>query len=323
MTFLAPTWLLLLLAVAALVAVYVLLQRRRRHYAARFTNLELLASIAPKRPGWRRHVSAAAAALGLAALVLALARPARDERVPRDEATVMLVVDVSASMTADDVAPTRLDAAKTAAADFVEGLPDGFQVGLIAFDGDAQVLATPTTDHTAVNAALARIEPGPGTATGDAVNLALDTIAAAQQQSTLTSTTTDAAEPNEATIVLLSDGATTAGEPLDTAAQAAADAGVPVTTIAYGTADGTVTLDGEIVAVPADEAAMELVAETTDGSFFTAASADELDEVYDDIQSRIGFTIEQREIGRTFVGVAVVALIAAVATSMLWAARFL
>jgi Ca-activated chloride channel homolog len=336
MTFLAPAWLLLLLPVAGLVAAYVVLQRRRRHYAVRFTNLDLLASVAPKRPGWRRHVTAAAAVIGLGALVIALARPARDEEVARDEATVMLVLDTSASMTATDVAPSRLDAARDAAATFIDDLPDGFEVGLVTFDENARVLATPTTDHDAVVAALSQLQPGPGTATGDGIDIAVETIAAALAEDR---TETDDPQPGEpgttdpatgdteagdsASIVLLSDGDTTVGQTLDTATQLAVDQGVPVTTIAYGTDTGTVTIEGQIVPVPADEASMEAVAETTGGAFFTAASADELASVYGDIEARIGTEVEQREILRFFVGLAVLALMAAAATSMYWNARFL
>ena len=143
MTFLAPSRLWLLLAIAALAIAYVILQSRRRHYAARFTNLDLLASVAPRHPGWRRHVAAAAIGLGLVALIVGIARPVRDEKVPSDEAVVMLVVDVSASMEATDVAPSRLQAAQEAAARFVKGVPDKFQVGLISFDESTHVLATP------------------------------------------------------------------------------------------------------------------------------------------------------------------------------------
>ena len=321
MSFLAPSWLWMLLAVVGLAALYVFLQQRRRHYAVRFTNIDLLASVAPKRPGWRRHVAAALAALGLVAMIIALARPVRDERVPREEATVMLVVDVSASMTATDIEPNRLDAARDAAASFVAEVPKGFQVGLVAFDGNARLLAPPTTDHAAVVGAIDRLRPGPGTATGDGITLALDTIA--ERLAALDVPQTNGDDAPVATIVLLSDGATTVGTPLEVAVAAAAEQGVPVTTIAYGTDEGTVTVQGQTVPVPADEESMKRTAEETGGSFFTAASSDELREVYDDIQSRIGFTLEQREILRVFVGLALVALIAAAAASLIWTGRFL
>ena len=215
MTFLAPSRLWLLVAIAGLAIAYVILQSRRRHYAARFTNLDLLASVAPRRPGWRRHLAAATVALGLVALVVGLARPARDEKVPSDEAVVMLVVDVSASMEATDVAPSRMEAAQAAAARFVEGVPDKFQVGLIAFDESTHVLATPTTDHAAVISAIDNLQTGPGTAGGDALSAALDTVHATLEEAS--ADTSDEGDPPAATIVLVSDGVTTVGQPIEQA----------------------------------------------------------------------------------------------------------
>lgn len=318
MTFLSPHWLWLLLAVAGLAAAYVVMQRRRRHYAVRFTNLDLLASVAPRRPGWRRHVAASLAALGIVSLVLALARPVRDERVPRDAATVMLVMDVSGSMAATDIAPTRLAAAKRAAAEFVGEVPEAFRVGLVAYDSTARVLATPTTDHASVVAAIDGLVPGSGTATGDGIDLALDTIDASVAA-------LDVPPPDGpvGSVVLLSDGATTTGMPLEAATRDAAARGVPVTTIAYGTDTGTVFAQGRMVSVPADDDSMRDVAEATGGSFFTAESASELDSVLEDVQSRIGYVTEQREVLRWFVGLAVVLLLAGTAASLLWSARFL
>ena len=322
MTFLAPSRLWLLLAIAALAIAYVVLQSRRRHYAARFTNLDLLASVAPRRPGWRRHVAAGTIALGLVALVVGLARPVRDEKVPSDEAVVMLVVDVSASMEATDVAPSRLQAAQEAAARFVDGVPDKFQVGLISFDESTHVLATPTTDHAAVIAAIDRLRTGPGTAAGDALSTALDTVDATLKEASADSGKSDG-KPPAATIVLVSDGVTTVGQPIEQATQKAVKAGIPVTTIAYGTASGEVTVQGEIVNVPSDPQAMSAVADATGGSFFTAESSNQLKSVYDDIQARVGFHLAQREILRLFIGLAIVALFLGVLASMVWSGRLL
>lgn len=321
MRFLAPTHLWLLLGVAALVGIYVVLQRRRRHYAVRFTNLELLDSVAPRRPGWRRHAAAGAMALGLAALVVALARPVRDEQVPKEEAVVMLVMDTSASMEATDVAPSRIAAAKAAATDFVAGLPDGFQVGLIAYDSTVRIVSTPTIDHAKVEASIDGLTTGPGTASGDALTTALSVLDASK-----TAADPDLAAAGDApstTIVLVSDGASSTGSPVETAARAAAAEDVPVTTIAYGTDRGTVVVDGQTVPVPADEASMEAVATTTGGEYFAAGSAAELDQVYETIQSRVGYETQEREILRTFLGVGLVALLVAAAASMIWTARFL
>lgn len=316
MTFLSASRLWLLLVVAGLAAAYVILQSRRRDYAVRFTNLELLASVAPKRPGWRRHVPAAAMAFALATLVVGLARPVRDERVPQEAATVMLVVDVSASMQATDVAPTRLQAAREAAASFVQDLPDRLRLGLVSFDRTTRVLAPPTTDHAAVEAGIASLTTGPGTAAGDAIFVALDAITGAGGAGTTGGKQT-------AAIVLLSDGVTTVGSPVDAAAQAAVEQGVPVTTIAFGTESGTVEIGGRLIPVPADAAAMSDLADVTGGSFFEAASGQELKGVYEKIGSRVGYTIEEKEIGMVFVAVGVAVLLLALGAAMAWTGRIL
>lgn len=316
MTFLAPGRLVLLLVVAALAAAYLVLLRRRPEYAVRFSNLELLASVAPRRPGWRRHVPSAVMALALAGLVIGLARPARDIRVPKEAATVMLVIDVSASMQATDVAPTRLEAATDAALSFVEDLPDRLRLGLVAFDRSTRVVSPPTTDHAAVESGIRGLTTGPGTAAGDAIFLALDSITSAGGAGTTEGRQT-------AAIVLLSDGVTTVGSPVDEAAQAAVEQGIPVTTIAFGTDEGTVEFAGRIIPVPADPAAMSDLADVTGGAFFEAASGEELKGVYEDIGSRVGYTTEQREIGMTFVAVSVVLLVGALAAALVWTNRLL
>jgi len=316
MTFLSADRLWLLLVVAGLAAAYLVVQSRRRDYAVRFTNLELLASVAPRRPGWRRHVPAAAMALALALLVLGLARPARDERVPKEAATIMLVVDVSASMQATDVAPTRLQAAREAAHSFVKDLPSRLRLGLVSFDRTTRVIAPPTADHAVVEAGIDALTTGPGTAAGDAIFVALDAITSAGGAGTTNGKQT-------AAIVLLSDGVTTVGTPVDQAAQAAVEQGVPVTTIAFGTENGTVDIGGRLIPVPADSAAMSGLAHTTGGAFFEAASGKELKGVYGRIGTRVGYTTEQKEIGMVFVGVSLVVLVAALGAALVWTNRLL
>jgi Ca-activated chloride channel family protein len=248
-------------------------------------------------------------------LVAALARPARDERVLREAAVVVLAVDVSASTTATDVAPSRIDAAVAAASDFVDDVPERFQLGLVAFDGSARVLASPTEDHDAVRAALQRLTPGEGTAAGEGIAAALDAVASSVEAM---------GAPGRdlpASIVLLSDGATTVGRPVEEAAREAADRSVPVSTIAFGTDRGQVVVGGEVVPVPADWEAMEEVADITGGTASEAETAGELHDVYDDIGAEVGSVVEQREVARAFLGAALVALLAAVAGSFVWAAR--
>lgn len=323
LTLLAPGRLWLLAVVALVAGAYVVLQRSRRRHAVRFTNLQLLDSVAPSRPGWRRHVVALIALLGLVAMVVGLARPSREEDVPRDEAVVMLVIDVSRSMTAVDVEPSRLESATDAAKDFIEGMPAGFRVGLVAFDDVARTLATPTLEHGTVIAAVDRLEVGRGTAAGEGIYAGLEAIEAVLGDSEDEAAGAEPEEDFAATIVLLSDGDTTAGRPVEDAAADAAAAGVPVTTIAYGTDEGVVEIEGELIPVPADPVAMREVAEATDGQFFEAASGSELASVYDDIQTRVGVTTEQREVVLWFVTAAFVLVLLALAASMLWNGRFL
>jgi Ca-activated chloride channel family protein len=312
MTFLAGGRLWLLLAVAAVAAGYALLQRRRRHYAARFTNLDLLAVVAPKRPGWRRHVAAAALLASLISLVVGFARPTRAERVPRKEATIMLAIDTSASMEAADVAPTRLAAAQRAATDFAQNLPTRYRLGLITFDGNARVLVAPTTDHAQVSQAIAGLVLGPRTAAGEAVYTALDTLAAS-----------NAGQNDAARIVLMSDGATTSGRPVALAAEAARVAKIPVSTIAFGTDAGTVTIQGRTIPVPVDRDAMRSLAQTTGGKFFEAASGEELASVYRDIGSTVAYRTVRHEVTAQFTGFGLVLLAAGLLAGMAWGGRIL
>lgn len=313
MTFLAPTWLFGLGGVAVLACAYVALQARRKVYAVRFTNLSLLDSVAPRRPGWRRHVPAAVLALGLAGLVLGMARPLVAREVPREQAIVMLVIDVSNSMLATDVPPSRIEAALDAAADFVEGLPDEVQVGLVAFDGAARLLSTPTEEHARVLALVRALTPGPGTAAGEAIAVAVAAI----------DTALAAAEEAPATIVLLSDGATTGGRPIELGAALAAAREIPVTTIAYGTSTGTVELDGQVIPVPADTVAMEATARATGGRAFRAASAEQLRSVYEDIRGQVGYVTEQVELSPQLLAMGLLAVVSAAGASLVWTGRFL
>lgn len=311
MRFLAAGRLWLLPAVAALAACYVALQFRRRRHAVRFTNLALLDSVAPRRPGWRRHLPAAAFLLMLTSLTVAFARPTGLVRVPRERATVVVAIDTSISMMAEDVEPTRYVAAKDAAGRFVDRLPERFNVGLVSFSGTAQVLVPPTTDHAGVRRAVDRLSLGPRTAIGEAIFASLDTVAILP----------DGPGSPPARIVLLSDGETTVGRANEEASQAARAAGVPVFTIAFGTDEGTVTVGDRLVPVPANREALRAIAEETGGSFFEAESGRELRKVYEDIGSSVGYTRERREVGSWFVGAGLVLAALAAAGSMLWSSR--
>ena len=316
MNFLAPERLALLILVAALAGLYVWVQHRRRPAAVRFTNVDLLAEVAPPRPGWRRHLPAGAVALALAALIVSIAQPVHQVRVPKEAATVMLVIDVSASMDATDVSPTRLEAAVAAAKIFVNDLPPQIRVGLESFDRVARVIASPTVDHQAVSDGIDRLLLGTGTATGDAIYTALDALAAANDTAGAAATS-----QGGSAIVLLSDGVPTVGRPVAGAAEAAASQGVPISTIAFGTADGTVPVGGRMVSVPADPDTMASIAETTNGKFFKAVSAKELRSVYKDIGTRVGFETEQRDASGPILTLAVLALLVASGMALMWNGR--
>jgi Ca-activated chloride channel family protein len=316
MNFLAPGRLALLILVAVLAALYVWIQRRRRHAAVRFTNVALLAEVAPARPGWRRHVPAAALALALSALVVSIAEPVHQVRVPQEAATLMLVIDVSASMDATDVAPTRLQAAVTAAKAFVNDLPPQVRIGLISFSRTAEVLDSPTVDHKAVVDGIDRLLLGTGTATGDAIYAALDALAAANDTAGAAPTTKGGSG-----IILLSDGVPTVGRPWQGAAQEAANQAVPISTIAFGTADGTVTIGGRLISVPADPDTMAAIAETTHGKSFKAASIKQLRSIYKDIGTRVGYDTEQHDASGPLLTLAVLALLAASGLALLWNGR--
>jgi Ca-activated chloride channel family protein len=315
LTFVEQTRLWLLLGVAALGVSYLVTQRRRSTYAVRFTNLALLDSVAPKRPGWRRHLPAVFLLLALGGMVGAFAKPARDVRVPRERATVMMAIDTSLSMEAKDVAPSRLKAAQNAAKDFINILPPRLNVGLVTFNGSAVVRVAPTQDREELLAAIDQLRLGERTAIGEAIYASLDAIKAAPA----------AADGKKvpARIVLMSDGETTSGRPDAQAAAAAKKANVPVSTIAFGTADGTIDLPGQEgpIAVPVNPEALAKVANATGGTAFTAATQDELKKVYEDIGSSVGYTTELKDITGTFVGGSLVVLFLAAGLSQLWFSR--
>lgn len=298
----------LLLAVAAVVVAYLLLQNRRARYEARLADVELLASVLPTRPGWRRHLPAALLVLTLAALTMGFARPTADVRVKRDRATVIVALDVSASMKALDVAPSRILAAKAAAEQFVRGLPKAFLVGLVDFAGTASLVQTPTTDHSAVVGAIEALQLNGGTAIGDAVGTAVRAAQTLQAQG----------DRSPVRIVLLSDGGNTTGQSVEAGAQQAVQAGMPVTTIAYGTQDGYLDIRGQILPVPVDRPTLAALAKTTGGQAYTALTAKELKQVYASITKEAGYTTKRKDLSAAMTGAALLLGLAAAAASLLW-----
>jgi Ca-activated chloride channel family protein len=318
MTLQSPWWLAALLAVVLLAGFYVLLQLRRARYAARFTNVALLGSLVPKRPGWRRHVAFGLLCLGLAVLVVSLAAPATEVRVPRERATVIMAVDVSLSMQATDIEPDRFTAMQQAGKEFVDVLPARINLGLVSFAGTAATLVTPTTDRQQVSTAIDNLELAEATAIGDAIFTSLTAIT--NFQATLESS---GEELPPARIVLLSDGYSTVGREATQAIDAANAAQVPVSTIAFGTDYGTLDLNGENVPVPVDRSTLEQIADETDGSYSEAASAQELEQVYEDLGSQIGYTTELEDISPWFVRGGLLFAFLGVVASLLWTNRLL
>jgi Ca-activated chloride channel homolog len=311
--FLEPWGLLALLPVAAIAAAYIWRQFHRRSYAIRFTNVELLSTLAPKGLGWRRHAAAGAFLLSLVALATALARPAVDTQQPLERATIILAIDVSLSMQAEDVAPTRLEAAQEAAKQFVAELPETYNVGLVSFARSANILVSPTKDRQAVTYAIDGLTLAEATATGEAVFTSLEAIRMVPAHGA------EGAPP--ARIVLLSDGFRTTGRSLEEAAAAASAANVPVSTIAFGTDSGVVEIGGQLQRVPVDRHSLAELAETTQGYFYEAASVTELKKVYEDMGSSIGHRTEPREITQWYAGVALLLALLAGGMSLLWTAR--
>jgi Ca-activated chloride channel family protein len=327
-------WTLLLVPVA--LAAYLLGQRRRSRYTVRFTNLDLLANVVSAKPGWRRHVPPALYLFALAALLVSLARPQALALVPKEQATVVLVMDVSGSMNATDVAPTRLVSSQRAAVAFIEELPEKFRVGIVSFASTAQTLTRPTTDGVAVYEAIDSLHAEGATAMGDGIERALDVKRPPTPPSSGSAARPSPSPPaqqgggDEAPLVvlLLSDGANTQGrtQPMQAAADAKA-LGVPVFTIALGTDRGMVDVPDETgnlrrIPVPPDTLTLQRIAQTTGARFFAAPSNSDLREVYRELGSKIGFVKEKQEITVVLAATGLLFLVAGATMSLVWFSRF-
>lgn len=317
--FLEPTRLWLLLVVVALVGLYVGLQFTKPRYTVRFSNLELLDKVAPKRPGWRRHLAAGCFVVAIALLVVSFAQPVMTVKVPQERTTVMLAFDTSLSMAAEDVAPNRFAAAQAAAKEFIDELPDRLNLGLVSFAGTAKLVVPPTQEHEDVKVAIDNLELDKATAIGDAVALSLDVI---EEQVAAV----DEGEP-DAAIVLISDGETTVGLPTEESIPLAQEAGVAVSTIAYGTPGGEILVDedgdgvGQLTPVPVNVEELRLLAEETGGTAYTAETASDLRAVYEELGSAIGFEEEQEDVAYRFVGFGLVLMLVAAGLSLRWFSR--
>ncbi|MFC4003431.1 VWA domain-containing protein [Prauserella oleivorans] len=314
--FSSPWWFLLLFVVAAVVAGYVLALRTRRKRTLRFSNLELLERVAPRGRRWTRHVPAALLVVSLLLLTFALAGPTAEQKVPRNRATVMLVIDVSLSMEATDVAPTRLKAAQDAAKQFAEGLTPGVNLGLISFAGTATVLVAPTTERDGVVRAIDNLKLAQSTATGEGIFAALQSI------ESFSAVVGGADGPPPARILLMTDGKQTV--PQDeyaprgafTAAGVAKQKEIPVTTISFGTSHGSVEIEGKQIPVEVDDTSMREIARLSGGDFYKAATADELKEVYASLGEQIGYETKNVDASRPWVVLGTIVLIGAAGSSL-------
>jgi Ca-activated chloride channel homolog len=316
-SFAQPLFLLALLLVPLGVVAYLGHERDRRAAAAAFAAPALQASVVPRTPGWRRHVPFAAYALALAVLILALAKPQRTVAVPVERASIMLTTDFSGSMQATDVPPSRLAAARTAANRFLEEVPAAVRVGLVAFNQSARLIESPKTDRAAVRDAIGALRPSGGTATGEALAVALGALA---QQ----------ADPEgvraPSAIILLSDGASKRGRPPQQLARRAKHLKIPIYTVTLGTPAGTIQVTRsngtvETRRVPPDPTESREVAEISGGRAYTADTSRNLSDVYEALGSRIGYRDEQREITAAFSGAAFALLAGGALLSLLWFRR--
>ncbi|MFG1933235.1 VWA domain-containing protein [Mycobacterium sp. NPDC048908] len=310
-------FLLFFVIIGALLVGYVVAQRVRRRRVLRFANLELLQSVAPRRQRRWRHLPAALLVASLALLTTAMAGPTHDVRVPRNRAVVMLVIDVSESMVATDVAPDRLTAAKEAGKRFADELTPGINLGLVEFAGTATLLMAPTTDRGAVKAAIDTLKAAERTATGEGIFTALQAIAAT------TAVLGGGDGPPPARIVLESDGKETVPSEPDaprgafTAAHAAKEQGVGISTISFGTPDGTVKLDDQDIPVPVDDSTLTKISDISGGETFHADSLDRLNSVYASLQRIIGYQVVQGDASAGWIRLGALALIAALAAAAL------
>lgn len=308
MSFQSPLLLLGLLAVPLLAGFYWSQQQRRRAYAVRFTNLALLGQVMGKGPGLRRHIPAALFLLGVAGLLLSMARPQATLRVPKDQTSVILVVDVSGSMAAADVQPTRMQAAVKAGQTLIDQLPGSAQVGLVIFNSSVQVVSPLTQDHGSVKDALGSLTPGGGTAIGDAIQ-----VSVAQLASVLDPT----GKQSHAVIVLLTDGTSNTGMDPLTAAGQAKQAHVPVDTVGIGQRNQTTLLGGRIVD-GVDEQTLQGIASATGGHYFFAADETQLRQIYSDLGSRIGFTTTKVDLTIPLLALGTIILVVGGLLSVRW-----
>jgi Ca-activated chloride channel family protein len=337
MNFIWAPALSLLAVVVALAVLYVVAQRRRHRYALRYANLSLVREAIGKGPGWRRHVPPALFVFALALMSVAVARPQAVVAVPSQEGTVILALDVSGSMLAEDMKPNRIEAAKAAARAFVDKQSASVRIGVVSFSGDASIVQSPTTDKSLVVAAINRLRAQRATAIGRAILISLDAIfegseddlpSSILQQQTPGASPLPTATPfpsylqgqhAAASIVLLSDGQNNQfPPPLDVVDQAT-QRGVRIFTIGVGSAGGTIVrLQGRAVRTALDEVTLKRIAELTDGEYFNASTEKDLRAVYENLTTQLVIRNEKTELTAYFTAAAAIFAVFAGMFSLLW-----
>jgi Ca-activated chloride channel family protein len=332
MSFIWPTLLFLLFVVPLLVLLYLQMQRRRREIAAQYGSLGLVNPAAGNMPGARRHIPAVVFLFGITLLLLSLARPQANVSLPRLEGMVILTFDVSGSMAAEDMEPTRMEAAKTAAQKFVEDQPPGVLIGVVAFSDGGITVQSPTNTREDTLATIYRLVPRRGTSVGNGILIALNTIAVAAgdtpilNTSSLSETPSPVTEPQgwypSSVIVLLSDGENTDRLDPIAAADLAADLGVRIYTVGVGSIEGaTLTVEGFTVHSQLNEAVLQEIADITGGEYYYAGNEEDLQRIYADLRPRFTIRPEQLEVTSILAGIGILVFLIGGALSLLWFGR--
>jgi Ca-activated chloride channel family protein len=331
MTFIWPALLLLLLLVPLLIGLYIRMQLRRGRIAANLGSLGFMQGAEGGRLGWRRHIPQAIFLVGLTIMMVALARPQTVVSLPRREGTVILAFDVSGSMAAEDMQPTRMEAAKAAARDFVQRQPTSVQIGVVAFSDGGIAVQAPTNDQEAILASIERLTPQRGTSIGHGILASLNEIAVSAGEDVGSPTDpTPMPTPTPvprgtympAVIVLLTDGENTQSPDPLAAAQAAADRGVRIYTIGIGSTTGiTLQVNGFTVVTQLDEAMLQQISQLTDGAYFKAESEEDLHNIYDKLEPQLVTRPEKTEVTSIFAGVSILMLLFGGTFSLLWFSR--
>lgn len=334
MSFIWPSLLLLLLFVPLLVLLYFRMQQRRRRFAARYGSLGLVHDAMGGGLGVRRHIPAIIFLSGVTILMISLARPQATLNLPRVEGTVILTFDVSGSMAADDSKPTRMEAAKAAASEFVGNQPPGVAIGVVAFSDGGITVQAPTSNREETLDTIERLVPRRGTSVGNGILVALNTIAidagdpAILDTNNLTAPQTPQAPPQgwytSAVIVLLSDGENNENPDPIAAADLAADLGVRIYTVGVGSAEGSILdIEGFTVHSQLNEPMLREISNISGGEYYNAGNEEELRQIYADLEPKLSIKPEEMELTSILAGIATLVFLVGGALSMLWFGRVL